>query len=98
MRGDLQAEQTDFDTWCPMAGYSELKLFLTSLCSRNVASTKLILLATFYMHSQETEHSQSYQKNGKNCSQTYQNGLMPPYYYSSLCMDQLVYPETGMIL
>ena len=28
MRGDLQAELTDFDTWCPMAGYSELKLFV----------------------------------------------------------------------
>ena len=28
MRGDLQAELVDFDTWCPMAGYRELKLFL----------------------------------------------------------------------
>ena len=28
MRGDLQAQLTNFDTWCPMAGYSELKLFL----------------------------------------------------------------------
>ena len=28
IRGDLQAELTDFDTWCPMAGYRELKLFL----------------------------------------------------------------------
>ena len=28
MRGDLQAELTDFDTWCAMAGYSELKLFV----------------------------------------------------------------------
>ena len=28
LRGDLQAALTDFDTWCPMAGYRELKLFL----------------------------------------------------------------------
>ena len=28
MRGDLQAELVDFDTWCPMAGYRELKIFV----------------------------------------------------------------------
>ena len=28
MRGDLQAELVDFDTWCPMAGYRELKLLI----------------------------------------------------------------------
>ena len=27
IRGDLQAELTDFDTWCPMAGYRELKFY-----------------------------------------------------------------------
>ena len=28
MRGDLQADLTDFDTWCPKTGYSELNLFV----------------------------------------------------------------------
>ena len=93
MRGDLQADLTDFDTWCPMAGYSELKL----QCSRNVASTKLISLAHSCTPLQEIEPSQNYPKNGKNCSQTFQNGLMYPCYFSSLNMDLSMDPETGMI-
>ena len=29
LRGDKQAELVDWDTWCPIAGFRELKLFLS---------------------------------------------------------------------
>ena len=81
MRGDLQAELVDFDTWCPMAGYRELKIFVAYAVLKNAESTKLTLLEHFFMQYHETKHTQSYPKSGRNYSQTLRNGLVSLYYF-----------------